>query len=62
MDVIEPTKKEIIGMSISKEGEICLFVVTEHFLSDVVDEYGQHLVSADGVGTCIPPCLPFSKL
>jgi hypothetical protein len=57
LDVIEPTKKEIIGMSISKDGGIRLFVVTEHFLSDDVDEYGQHLVSANGVGTCIH-CMP----
>jgi cell division protein FtsB len=35
--LLNQQKKEIIGISISKEGGILLFVVTEHLLSDVVD-------------------------
>ncbi len=33
-------------MSISKERN--MFVVTERFLSDVVEKYGEHPVSIDG--------------
>ena len=33
-----------------------MFMMTEHFLSDVIEEYGEHPVSAtddDSGGTCI---------
>jgi hypothetical protein len=36
-------------MSISKERN--MFVASECFLSNIVDEYGQHTVSTDGEGT-----------
>lgn len=42
---IEPENKEIVGLSISKERNM---VVAEHFLSDIVEEYWKHPVSADG--------------
>jgi hypothetical protein len=46
--IIEAEKnKEILGISISKERKN-MFVVAEHFLSDVVDDYGSHPVSTDG--------------
>jgi putative transposase len=45
--IIEPDDKEILGISISKERKN-MFVVAEHFLSDVVDDYGSHPVSPDG--------------
>ncbi len=39
--IIEPENKEILGTSISKN-KIC-FVAIERFISDVVEEYGEHL-------------------
>ena len=48
---IESETKNILAISISKERN--MFVV-EHFLSDVVEEYGEHPVSTDG-GTWYPP-------
>jgi putative transposase len=43
---IEPTKdREILAISISKERNM---FVAEHFLPDVVDEYGPHPVYTDG--------------
>ena len=44
---IESKTKNILGISISKERKN-MFVVAEHFLSDVVDDYGSHPVSTDG--------------
>ena len=35
--------------------------VAEHFLSDIVNEYGQHTVSTDG-GTWYPPVCKFMKI
>ncbi len=35
--------------------------MTEHFLSDIVDEHGKHLVSADG-GTWYPQACKFLNL
>jgi putative transposase len=43
---IEAEKKEILGMSISKERNM---FVTERFLSDIVEKYGEHPVSTDMV-------------
>jgi putative transposase len=42
---IEAENKEILGISISKEQNM---FVTERFLSDVVEKYGEHPVSSDG--------------
>jgi hypothetical protein len=39
--MIEPENKEILGTSISKERN--MFVVIERFISDDVEEYGEHL-------------------
>ena len=36
-------------------------IVAEHFLSDIVDEYGPHPVSTDG-GTWYPQACKFLKL
>jgi putative transposase len=44
-------EKEILGTSISKERN--MFVAIERFISDVVEEHGEHLVSTDG-GTWYP--------
>ena len=55
---IEPKDKEILGISISKERNM---FVAEHFLSDIVDEYGQYPVSTDG-GTWYPQACQFLKL
>ncbi len=43
---IESESKEILSITTSKE--INMFVVTEHFLSDIVKEYGIHPISTDG--------------
>jgi transposase-like protein len=40
--IIEPKNKEIRGMSISKEQN--MFVDIERFISDVVEEHGEHPV------------------
>ncbi len=42
--MVEPKDKEILGMSISKKRNM---FVTERFLSDVVEEYGEHPISMD---------------
>jgi putative transposase len=56
---IEPTKdREILAISISKERNM---FVAEHFLSDVVDEYGPHPVYTDG-GSWYPQACRFLKL
>ncbi|HEY6535912.1 MAG TPA: hypothetical protein VIY08_09000 [Candidatus Nitrosocosmicus sp.] len=38
-------RKVILSSSISKEQTM---FVTEHFLSDIVKKYGQHLISTGG--------------
>ena len=55
---IESETKNILGISISKERNM---IVAEHFLSDIVDEYGPHPVSTDG-GTWYPQACRFLKL
>jgi hypothetical protein len=50
--IIEAENKEILGISISKERKN-MFVVAEHFLSDVVVDYGPYPVSTD-CGTLYP--------
>ena len=48
------TNKNILAISISKERN--MFVATERFLSNIVNEFDQHPVStADGGGTWYPP-------
>ena len=51
---IESETKNILAISISKERKN-MFVAIERFLSDIVDEYGQHPVSTDDGGTWYPP-------
>ncbi len=46
--MIEPERKEIIGMRISKERNT---FVAERFLSKIVEKSGQHTVSTNGGGT-----------
>jgi len=55
---IEAENKEILGMSISKERNM---FVTERFLSNIVEKYGEHPVSTDG-GTWYPQACKFLKL
>jgi putative transposase len=55
---IEPKDREILAISISKERNM---FVAEHFLSDVVDEYGPHPVYTDG-GSWYPQACRFLKL
>ena len=50
---IEYKTKNILAISISKERN--MFVAIERFLSDIVDEYGQHPVSTDDGSTWYPP-------
>ncbi len=57
---IELENKEILGMSISKEQNI--FVAHERFISDVVEEYGEHPVSTDGGRWYPPKACKFLKL
>ena len=44
--VIEPTNKEILSFYISKERNM---FVAERVLSEVINKYGLHSVSSDGV-------------
>jgi putative transposase len=55
---IEPKDREILSISISKERNM---FVAERFLSDIVNEYGEHPVSTDG-GTWYPQACRFLKL
>jgi putative transposase len=57
--MIEPENKEILGTSISKERN--MFVVIERFISDDVEEHGEHPVFTDG-GTWYPQACQFLKL
>ena len=56
---IELESKEILGISVSKEQN--MFVAIERFISDVVEEHGEHPVSTDG-GTWYPQSCKFLKL
>jgi putative transposase len=47
---IDPKDKEILSISISKERNM---FVAERFLSNLIKDYGKHLVSTDG-GTWYP--------
>ena len=55
---IESETKNILATSLSKERNM---FVAEHFLSDIVDKYGQYPVSTDG-GTWYPQACKFLKL
>jgi len=55
---IEPENKQILALYVSKERNM---FVAEHFLSDVVHNYGIHPVSTDG-GTWYPMACRFLKL
>ncbi len=55
---IEPKDKEILAINISKERNM---FVAEHFLSDIVKEYGRNPISTDG-GTWYPQSCKFLKL
>ena len=54
---IEQKDKEILAISISKERNM---FVAEHFLSNIIHEYGKHPVSTDG-GTWYPQACRFLK-
>ena len=55
---IEPTNKQILALSISKERNM---FVAERFISKLVMTYGPHPVSTDG-GTWYPQACRFLKL
>ena len=55
---IESESKKILSITISKERNM---FVAEHFLSDIVKEYGRHPISTDG-GTWYPQSCKFLKL
>ena len=55
---IEPENKQILASYVSKERNM---LVAEHFLSEVVHNYGIHPVSTDG-GTWYPMACRFLKL
>jgi putative transposase len=55
---IEPTNKEILGFSISKERNM---FVAERFLFNLSEEYGKHSVSTD-CGTWYLQACKFLKL
>jgi putative transposase len=42
---IESEGKEILGITISKKRNM---FVAEHYLSNVIEEYGEHSVDTDG--------------
>ena len=52
---LEPKNKQILALTISKERNM---FVAEHFLADIVREYGNHPVSTDG-GTWYPMACRF---
>ena len=56
---IEPKDKEILGMRVSKEQNM---FVAELFISNVVEEHGEHLVSTKDGGTWYPQACRFLKL
>jgi putative transposase len=56
---IKPKDKEILGMSISKERNV---FVAERFLSKVVEEYGQHIISTKDGGTWYTQACKFLKI
>jgi putative transposase len=56
--VIESETKNILGISISKERNM---FVAERFLSNIIENYGYHPVSAD-CGTWYPQACRFLKL
>jgi putative transposase len=58
--IVESETKNILAISISKERN--MFVAHERFLSDIVNEFGQHHVSTDGGGTWCPQSCKFLKL
>ncbi len=55
---IEPTNKEILSVSISKERNM---FVAERFLSGLLEENGEHPVSTDG-GTWYPQACRFLRV
>ncbi len=55
---IEPANKEILSVSISKERNM---FVAERFLSDLLEEHGEHPVSTDG-GTWYPQACRFLRV
>src|SRR6185437_6229068 len=55
---IESETKNILSITISKERNM---FVAEHFLSDIMKEYGRHPISTDG-GTWYPQSCKFLKL
>ena len=56
---IEPTNKQILALSISKERN--MFVAAERFMLGLVTVHGNHPVSTDG-GTWYPQACKFLKL
>ncbi len=56
---IELESKEILGISVSKEQNM---FVAERFISDVVEEHGEHPVSTKDGGTWYPQACRFLKL
>jgi putative transposase len=56
---IESEGKEILGITISKKRNM---FVAEHFLSNVIEEYGEHSVSEDGRTWYPPQACKFLKL
>jgi putative transposase len=55
---IEPENRQILALTISKERNM---LIAERFLSDIVRNYGKHLVSTDG-GTWYPQACRFLGL
>jgi putative transposase len=55
---IEPTNRQILSLSISKERNM---FVAERFIADLVKDHGKHSVSTDG-GTWYPQACMFLKL
>ena len=55
---IEPTNRQILALSISKERNM---FVAERFIANLVKNHGKHPVSTDG-GTWYPPACKFLKL
>ncbi|HEY6536530.1 MAG TPA: hypothetical protein VIY08_12145 [Candidatus Nitrosocosmicus sp.] len=56
---IEFESKEIFGIIVSKERHM---FVTEHFLSDILEEYGWYPISTTDDGTLHPQICHFLKM
>lgn len=59
---INAKSMKIIALPLSKVSKGRNMFIAERFLSSINSDYGKHLVSTDGGGTCYPMTCQFLKL